>query len=205
MKTNLPDWAGCTALILASGPSLREFIKTPQQHQPEIRVIAVNSSVFAAPRAHVCFGVDFMWWKTHYRAVRADTDAQPWTTDRSAAERFHLKFVRGANEGGLHPTRVNSNGNSGAAAINFAVLTGVKRVLLLGFDMKLGPNEERHWHPDHPKPCTQAQPFEDWLYKFDALARDCEKIGVEVINCTPDSALKCFPVAQLKDVLCSNN
>ena len=45
-----------------------------------------------------------------------------------------------------NPRLVSWNGNSGAAAINFAVHAGVKRVVLLGFDMKLGVGTQQHWH-----------------------------------------------------------
>lgn len=204
MKTTLPNWAGDTALVLASGPSLREFIRTGTI--PEgVRTVAVNSSIFAAPAADVVFGVDFMWWKVNHRHVTRESRAQQWTTDRSAAERFGLNFVRAVHESGLHPTRVATNGNSGAAAISFAALAGAKRILLLGFDMRLGDNGERHWHPDHPAPCTQAQPFADWLYKFDAIAAEAGRQGIEIVNCTPDSALTTFPMMSLEEVLCSVN
>jgi hypothetical protein len=202
VPSKLLNWAGDTVLVLASGPSLREFIRTGSILHGKLRTIAVNSTIFAAPAADVAFGVDFMWWKTHHRQVARDSRAQPWTTDKSAAERFGLHHVRPVHESGLHPTRVATNGNSGAAAISFAALTGAKRILLLGFDMKLGPQGERHWHPDHPAPCTQAQPFEDWLYKFDAIAREAERQGIEIVNCTPDSAITSFPSVPLEEVLC---
>lgn len=201
MKTVLPNWKGDTVLILASGPSLREFIRAGSLPS-DVRTIAVNSSIFAAPAADVCFALDFMWWKQHHQQARRESRAACWTTDRSAAERFGLSFARGANEAGLGATRVHSNGNSGFGAINFAVLAGAARVLLLGFDMKPGPKGERHWHPDHPRPCVQAQCFDDWLYKAEPIARDAKKLGVEILNCTPDSALRAFPAAYLEDVLC---
>ena len=201
LSSKLLNWAGQTAVILASGPSLREFIDGGSVLRGPVRTIAVNSTVFAAPAADVAFGVDFMWWKVHHQAVRKTSPAQCWTVDKSAAERFGLHFVRPANTGGLHETRVNTNGNSGAAAINLAVLFGARRILLLGFDMKQGPNGEKHHHPDHPKPCAQGAVFSDWLYRFDALARGCESKGVEVINCSAATALTCFPRMSLDEAL----
>ena len=203
MVSKLLDWSGQTVVILASGPSLREFIRTGSSLDG-VRTITTNSSIFAYPKADVAFGVDFMWWKTHHQVVRRESRALCWTVDRSAAERFGLYFVRGANTGGLHETRVNTNGNSGAAAINLATLFGAKRILLLGFDMKLGPDDEKHWHPDHPKPCAQGMVFDDWLYKMDALARGCDRKGIEVINCTPGSALHAFPMMPLEEALACN-
>jgi hypothetical protein len=36
---------------------------------------------------------------------------------------------------------------------------------------------------------------------FRHIAQPLEDQGVEVWNCTPDSALDCFPMADLRDVL----
>lgn len=201
MNSKLLDWAGRTAVILASGPSLREFIDGGSVLRGPVRTIAVNSTVFDAPAADVCFAADFLWWKINATAVRKLSRAQGWTTDRTAAGRFGLNFIRGAETGGLHETRVNVNGNSGSAAINLATLFGAKRILLLGFDMKRGPDGERHHHPEHPKPLGQQSCFDDWLYKFDALARGCERKGVSVVNCTPGSALTAFPMMSLDEAL----
>lgn len=198
-STKLLNWAGQTAVILASGPSLRSF----DGRLPEgVRTITTNSTIFNYPKADVAFGADFYWWKLNQAAVRKASRAQCWTVDRTAAERYGLSFVRGAETGGLHETRVNVNGNSGAACINLAALFGAKRILLLGMDMKHGPKGERHWHPEHPKPCGQQSCFDDWLYKFDALARGCERKGIEVVNCTPGSALRAFPMMSLEEALC---
>ncbi len=198
LPSKLLDWKGETAVILASGPSLRSF----DGRLPDcVRTITTNSTIFTYPKADVAFGVDFMWWKVHHQAVRKASRAQCWTVDKSASERFGLHFVRPANTGGLHETRVNTNGNTGAAAINLAALFGAKRILLLGFDMRRGPEGERHHHPEHPKPCAQSSCFDDWLYRFDALARGCERKGIEVINCTPGSALRAFPMMPLEEAL----
>ena len=201
MPSKLLNWSGRTAVVLASGPSLRDFIR--EGTLPDtVRTITTNSSIFAYPLADVAFGLDFMWWKMHVQAVRRDSQASCWTTDRTTAERFGLHFVRGVNESGLHPTRVNSGGNSGHAAINLAALFGAKRILLLGFDMALGEEGEKHWHPRHPNPCVQAQVFPDWLLKFDSLAKGCEKAGIEVINCSTRTALTVFPRMSLERALC---
>jgi hypothetical protein len=94
-----------------------------------------------------------------------------------------------------------ANGNSGFEAINLAYLTGARRVLLVGFDMKPGPSGERHWHDDHPAPLLQFQPFDDWIRNAVKLAAECTTAGLEVINCTPGSALTAFAMGDLKEEL----
>ena len=83
-----------------------------------------------------------------------------------------------------------------------AVLLGAKQIVLLGYDMKFGPGGEKHWHEDHTKSSNPAiGQIERWLAAFETLPPDLEKAGVEVVNCTPGSALTCFPMAKLEEVL----
>lgn len=94
------------------------------------------------------------------------------------------------------------NHNSGGAAINFATLAGVKRVLLLGFDMKWVDNKT-HWHhglPGYQKPQIPAT-YRKFLRSFPAIAEDAKRNRVEILNVNTDSAIKQFPQVQLKDVL----
>lgn len=82
------------------------------------------------------------------------------------------------------------------------MLFGAKRIVLLGYDMKQGPNGEKHWHPDHTHGSNPGKgQFDGWLKRYRTLPPDLEKAGVDVLNCTPNSALDCFPMARLEDVL----
>lgn len=81
------------------------------------------------------------------------------------------------------------------------MLLGASRILLLGYDMKLGPNGEKHWHADHRGRNPHAAQLEGWRNAFATMLPDLAKAGVEVLNCTPGSALTCFPTANLRDWL----
>lgn len=94
------------------------------------------------------------------------------------------------------PEKIVGGGNSGYQAIGLLYHFGVKRIVLLGFDMKPG-----HWHGKHPRPLSNHSPYHQWLQKFGLLAKELRREGVEVINCTPGSALAAFPKAKLEDVL----
>lgn len=197
-----PNWAGRTCVVLASGPSLtREQVMHAMED--DVQVIAVNSTFRLAPLADVVYAGDFMWWKTHINEVRKKMpiSAELWTQDSTAAERYYLNRIKGVNRPGLGKALIHSNGNSGAQAVNLAYLFGCRRILLLGFDMKLGPRGEKHWHEDHPGPLMQAQCFNEWTHKFEPLAKDLKAAGCEVINCTPGSALTCFPMSKIEEEL----
>ena len=99
------------------------------------------------------------------------------------------------------PTLLHTGGNSGYQAVNLAVLLGAKRILLLGYDMKHGPNGEKHWHEDHSANNPPPAQLADWVKIYATMLPDLEKAGVVVVNCTPESALDCFPKAKLEEVL----
>jgi len=55
-----------------------------------------------------------------------------------------------------------------------------------------------HWHGDHPKGWGNSEGINRWVKAFDYIAQDLEKVGVNVVNCTIDTALKCFKRNTLK-------
>jgi len=111
------------------------------------------------------------------------------------------------------PRKVSWNYNSGAVAINVAVHTGAKRIMLLGFDMKLSNNNIQHWHDLYGKGPAQLQdqkrlrklPFDRQLIGFPVIAEDAKRMGVEIINVCPDSAINCFPKFTLKELIFDNS
>lgn len=88
--------------------------------------------------------------------------------------------------------------NSGACAISFAISLGAKRVYLLGYDcQKTGG--KAHWHDDYPK-LGNAESIGAWPDEFKKVAAFAHKQKVEVVNCSRETALTCFPRASLEDV-----
>jgi len=113
-----------------------------------------------------------------------------------AADRFGLTYVHAHNHSGLcrTPWEVHQGFNSGFQALNLAYHFGAERVLLLGFDMQVAPGEKTHFFGDYP-PDTGLQvpsPYKEFARAFGPLARDLASLGVEVINCSPSTALECF-------------
>ena len=92
---------------------------------------------------------------------------------------------------GLGRQGVATCGNSGYQAVNLAYLLGAKRIGLLGFDMrpKSGAN---HFHGDHRGGSLtnpNAQLYRRWIAGFSELHRLLEAEGVELINCSRETAL----------------
>jgi hypothetical protein len=117
------------------------------------------------------------------------------TADRTVTYRHVIKMKQTGKEGyDPEPGCVRTGGNSGYQALHVAIQSGAKRILLLGFDMG-----GTHFFGRHVAPLrnTPQHAFANWIGRFPALAGN----GAEIINCTPGSALKCFPHVPLAEAL----
>lgn len=199
-------WPGATVVCIASGPSL-----TPEQCEavrvwrdaspPGRRVIVVNTSYQLAPWADVLYACDARWWDRYIAPVRATFKGALWTQDKLAVK-HGVQLVRSlANPGlGKQPGVIHQGSNSGYQAINLAWQAGATRIVLVGYDMRHN-NGRLHWHGDHPGAMHSIPGFADWLSRFAALADDLKREAVEVVNCTPDSALTVFQKKTLSEGL----
>jgi hypothetical protein len=101
----------------------------------------------------------------------------------------------------LEPIGIRTGSNSGYQAINLAVLLGARRIVLLGYDMKVGPRSQRHWFGDHPAELNKDSNYGLWIELFESMLPTLEATGIEVLNCTPGSALRCFTSTSLDAAL----
>ncbi|MBU2249828.1 MAG: hypothetical protein KKD77_23980 [Gammaproteobacteria bacterium] len=110
-----------------------------------------------------------------------------------------MHFDRGKPSGiETDPSKISWNSNSGASAINFAYHLGVRRVVLLGYDMKFIDGKS-NWHDDHPN--KSESPYWRFIRAFFKIANDAKMLGLEIINATPGSALTNFPIMSLQEYL----
>jgi hypothetical protein len=132
--------------------------------------------------------------------------SEPWV---KYVER-DLEHPKGISE---HPDKVSWNNNTGAAAISLAVHTGAKRIMLLGFDMKLNKNNNQHWHDLYKKGPLLKQdqrrarklPFDRHLSGFPVIQQDAKRMKVEILNVCPDSDIMCLPKYTLKELIYDNS
>ena len=149
------------------------------------------------------YACDATWWN-EYAGV-PHFEGLKYTQDDCALVYPTVTYIRSVNKPGLSFNRsiIHQGANGGYQAINLAVHFGVNRIILLGYDMQEGPDGQKHHHGDHPKGMTNPDKgnYGRWIDAFGTMEPDLNRAGVEVINCTLDSALTCFPMAKLEEVL----
>lgn len=91
------------------------------------------------------------------------------------------------------PGVVHSGRNSGYQLINLAWLRGYRRLLLLGYDLQR-TGGKAHWFGEHPTPEMRATSIgPGWIEPHDRLAAMLGRYDLDIINCTRETALTCYP------------
>lgn len=196
----LPEWADETAYLLGCGPSLN---RTDVNQLRGRRVIAINDSYQIAPWSELLYFCDKKWWLQHQERIAETFRGRVIATLENQID--GVRALRNAGQLGLEtdPGAIRNGSNSGYQAINLAVHLGVSRIVLLGYDMQVN-GDKLHWQPRTDM--QTAQGFQrtlqiNMLPKFEYLREPLRKAGVEVINCTVNSALKVWPYRPLGQVL----
>lgn len=157
------------------------------------------------PDADYLYACDRQWWDIHLEDVRRVFTGKLYTQwhnpeekDRVWAESEGITAIQGCHAKGLGRDRLHFNSNSGAQAINLAYLLGATRIILLGYDM--GATGNSHWFGSHPKGLRNGN-YSNYVASFNRLADDLKREGVEVVNCTRQTALTQFKRAEIGHVL----
>jgi len=191
MKLN---WADKPCVLIGGGPSLSQ-----EQIDYAIRsgcyIMAINNGYQICPQADALYACDKKWWN-HYKP---DYGGAKYSLEYGSNEVCKLKQT-GIYGIDFEWPGIRTGQNSGYQAINLAIHFGCTRLILIGYDMQHTQNK-KHWHPDHPKPLSNAEPVKSFLANYNQVAPVLKYHGIEVTNCSIESALKCFPRARIEDVL----
>lgn len=196
-------WPGETCFILGRGPSLRGFDASVLRGAG--RVVVINTMFRAAPWADALYFCDRTFWQDYGAEIRQVFTGRYLLSVGAAAS--GVGHLRNSGPKGLEtddPAAVRHGTNSGYQAINAAYHFGVKRIVLLGYDMHVdGGAHCDNDLPDRGKTLDQfaRQLRDNMLPRFSCLVEPLAKAGVEVINATPGSALKCWPYRPLAEIL----
>lgn len=210
-------WIGGECWIIGGGPSMPRQFGVPEDIIQAVmagkripaaysaylelihdrHVIGINNVYQIGTWIDVLFFGDNSWYLVHRKALAKWPKIKVTCSPRFDAKRQKTEDIKYVAKDHSHrfgisnsQTTVSWNANSGSAAISLAAHFGVKRIILLGFDMKMaGPVS--HWHGSHG-PNKRKPPFKRHLKGFPEIAKDAKKLGIEILNASPDSAITEF-------------
>lgn len=230
---NVPKiWDGGECWIIGGGTSVPRQFGVPEEvilkvmtgapaseYSPYLspihkkHVIGINNAYKIGDWLDVIFFGDCAWYVMHKENLAKINRLKVTCCDRFAkpdALCEGIKYLAKDKTKNLgisnNPSLVCWNNNSGAAAISLAAHFGVKRIVLLGFDMNLDEKRVSHWHGSHNTSPSRVlgknvkiPPFARHLKGFPQIAADAKARGIEILNASPISAIQDFPKVNAKD------
>jgi hypothetical protein len=178
------DWAGHIAIVVASGPSAA--LEPLELYRDRAKFIVVNDSWKLAPWADVLFACDEAWWRLN--------DGCPQFKGRRVTASPNCMSHYGID------VFFSTGTNSGLRALYLAQRLGANPICMVGFDMH--PKNGVHWHKPYDRLRNpSAAEMRTWRNETEWAAARFKEKGVQVINCTPGSALTKYPYIPLERVL----
>lgn len=203
-----PIWQGERCIVAATGPSLTADVAHACLAAHAIgayKMLAVSDAWRLMPWADALYSCDAAWWDHHkgtsFAGPRWSSHKVDGNDKLECARRWGLNLAHGRGDAGFSsdPGFIHYGSNSGFQAINLAMHFGARQILLVGFNL-CEVDGKRHFFGDHPGRLQRGAKYERFLPAFAAAARRLP-FGVSIVNCTPQSALKCFPQMRLEDAL----
>ena len=197
---------------MATGPSITQR-QVDTARDKGFTLFACNNGFQLAPDAELLYAVNYAWW-AYYWADVATLPCEKWTTSESAAKAFGLNWIAEKNAPGLSedPKIIHHGHGSGFSLVSMAHRAGADRIVLLGYDLKYAPDYNgkvrdigstpRHFFGEYPAsmqhwPSVQVK--NGVHVELVELYRSVKEQGlVELVNCTPNSALE--PVLGYTDI-----
>lgn len=204
LETIEPEWDG-PCIVAATGESLtKEAAALCRGHH----VIAVKRAFERLSFAEILYNCDGKWWDLYYgcrefpgeRWTIHDPDVSPKLVH---AKKYGLHVIEGRFDPAFStdPTWISFGSknacNSAFQAIGLALhkLKGPrKRVCLIGLDL------DGYYFYGKKNEIAGGRQFGYFIPGFEEAARRLPG-GVEIINCSPISVLKCFPKMPLQEAL----
>ncbi len=223
----LPEWTGGTVALIGGGPSVTmdDVVFLHDAHRAGlINCIAINASYLWAPWADLCYFADAKWWRWHsdgidipkldlkaaeVKQLFAEFNGQKCSIHHGEKiiDDLNVHILKNARGHGNHGTGISLDSksivtgrHSGYQALNIAILAGASKVLLIGFDAKMAEDGQTHFHGGHPVK-EGGHVYKMYKESFSPIERDLIRLNVEVVNCSPDSAINAFRKTPLADEL----
>lgn len=197
------DWSDKPVFLIGGGPSLRGF--DFERLRGAGYTIAINKAIEHVPWADCVFTLDTVWFEKNIELLRQSPAEKVIAVPRGyqippCDARF--TFVERIREVKVSadPATVYSGDNSGFGALNVACLKNARLVYLLGYD--LNPTGQTHWHAGYDYRVRYGQHnYLQWAQFFHMISGVLHLRGVKVFNCSERSSIRCFPFANIDEVI----
>lgn len=210
------ELAGRTAVVIGNGTSLLDpewtyRLRYAKAHRGAYLMVA-NGGFSAFPFADCLMCSDRHW-------LAGNPDFRPFggeriivTSPRAAAAVVRrdprMREIRRAyiDSNKAHdifgnPRVLYEGHTSTTTNISAAVLMGVKRIVLVGIDLAPGPDGRRRLYDETRDTEAAARTrYSKQVRHFKLFVSPLRLKGVEVVNCSPRSALDCWPYATWEDL-----
>jgi hypothetical protein len=199
--------SGRTVYVIGGGPSIQDQDTSLLKGK---HVVVINSALSYFPDALAIYWADQSW---------ADNNLD-LLNNHAAKFRFHSKFyvnpkymlqdrlgpggcviLKRTGERGIDSCIDNVRGNnSGAHVLNLLYNCDVKKIVLLGYDMKM-TNGKSHFHKGYDIPMRPHIYTNSFIPSIESMAEFFVRKKIEVINTSMISELKCFKKQKLEEVI----
>lgn len=189
--------------MFATGPSLTEEVVElvrPYHNDNKIIAIGCNDTYRIVDYLDILYACDGTWWDYHIKhGTVLEYQTEKWTQEkRITTANDGINFIPGTHQNGfsLDPSKIHYGSNSGYQQLNLAYLMGIRKFLLVGYNMGAGGNT--HFFGLHPKGLNRTSPYARFVQAYTTIQPEIQKM---IINCTEPSALTVFKKQELKEAL----
>jgi hypothetical protein len=200
MKIKLEPVYNDKVFIIGGGPSIKDTNLDLIKDYP---VIGTNAAYTLGNWVDICTFIDghFYTWN------QKELDAWPnriITCNPNFKNHKKIEYLKKCEQHAMcwNPNKLpcpDKGKNVGSTAIALAAKLGAKKIILLGYDMKV-KGGQHNYHKKH-RHVPRNDVYYRFLIHFKALAAELKNTDIQVLNATPDSALSLFPKVSLKEAL----
>lgn len=215
MRLIEPKYQGQTALIICTGPSLTPEV-IEKVKESKLKKFGVNN-IYKIIDIDVFVACNDFYFDHYWDKGLRDCKAEMWTNSERCSKQYGVNYIRTPADNEIpglskDPSYVHRHHGSGPMCLNVAYHYGITKMLLVGWDMyypgkvdRFNYNKPRHFFGDD-EISGKHFPMTGDDGEFTGLIRETcsikpEDYGIEIINCTPNSAMTCFPMGNLEDYL----
>lgn len=171
--------------ILATGPSMSHRLADSLEGR---HVGVVNNCYELAPWADFLAATDSAWWRQNEDALNFEGERYTCAPLTQEPDTEMVKRI-------VAPA-IYANTNSGVLALEVAKMKGAKEIVMLGFDF-----HGSHYFGEYRNGLRNTDIHRRNVHAMQFLTWRMINKGVKVVNCTPGTKLKHFPLGDLEDYL----